>query len=265
MIEVSSLSMRCGDIEILRDISLTVPGASCLGLLGANGAGKSSLLKCIARIATPTHGTIAVNGRLQSGYRRRAYARLVAYVPQHVPVDIPLSVIEMVQLGRAPYLDGRLTAGDRKKVLSVLERLDLSDLAFRPVRLLSGGERQRVALARALIQEPQVLLLDEPTSALDLKHQVETMRLVRGLADAQELAVVVAVHDLALAARYCTDLVLLSDGRITAQGAWRKVLTAPALRAAYDVDALIGVVEQVPYVLPLEDKNSGIRGRLDEG
>lgn len=252
MLDIDDLYVTLGGTPILRGISLSVTPGRCLGLLGANGAGKSTLMKCAARLIAPTGGGICVDGRLHSEYPRRAYARLVAYVPQHVPDDTPLSVVEMVQLGRTPYLAGALTSDDREKVIATLERLEIDRHAFRRVASLSGGERQRVALARALVQEPSVLLLDEPTSALDLKHQMETMRLVHGLAETRKLAVMIAVHDLALAARYCTDLALLSQGRIAAQGEWRDVLTQPAIRAAYDVDALVGDVGGVPYVLPLE-------------
>lgn len=252
MLAIDALHATLGDTPILKGVSLTLAPGRCLGLLGANGAGKSTLMKCAARLIKPSGGAIQIDGQAQASYARRDYARLVAYVPQHVPQDTPLTVVEMVQLGRTPYLKGALSDADREMVISTLEQLGIDKYAFRRVGSLSGGERQRVALARALVQEPRVLLLDEPTSALDLKHQMETMRLVRSLAVARDLAVMIAVHDLALAARYCTDLALLSQGRIVAEGGWREVLTQPAIRAAYDVDALVGDVNNVPYVLPVE-------------
>ena len=252
MLEFQDLRATIAGTPILKGVSLSLAPGRCLGLLGANGAGKSTLMKCAARLIAPSSGIIEVAGRAQASYARRDYARLVAYVPQHVPEDTPLTVVEMVQLGRTPYLSGALSAADRDKVISTLERLEIDRYAFRRVGSLSGGERQRVALARALVQEPRVLLLDEPTSALDLKHQMETMRLVRSLSESRDLAVMIAVHDLALAARYCTDLALLSQGQIVAEGPWREVLTGPAIRAAYDVDALVGDVDSVPYVLPQE-------------
>ena len=252
MLQIDDLHVTLSGKPILSGISLSVAPGACLGLLGANGAGKSTLMKCAARLIAPGDGRISVGGRAQGDYGRRDYARIVAYVPQHLPDNTPLSVVEMVQRGRTPHVAGALSPEDREKVIATLERLAIADHAFRPVARLSGGERQRVALARALVQEPRVLLLDEPTSALDLKHQIETMRLIRGLAEKQKLAVMIAVHDLALAARYCTDLALLSQGRIAAHGVWRDVLQVPAIRAAYDVDALVGDLNGVPYVLPLE-------------
>ncbi len=252
MLAIDDLHATLDGNPILKGITLSVVPGRCLGLLGANGAGKSTMMKCAARLISPASGGIRIDGRSQSSYPRRDYAKLVAYVPQHVPEDTPLSVVEMVQLGRTPHLTGALSAEDREKVVVTLERLGIDKHAFRRVGSLSGGERQRVALARALVQEPRVLLLDEPTSALDLKHQMETMSLVRSLAETRNLAVMIAVHDLALAARYCTDLALLSQGRIVAEGEWREVLTQPAIRTAYDVDALVGDVDGLPYVLPLE-------------
>lgn len=253
MVEAERLHLAYGDRPVLHDASFSVAAGECVGLLGANGAGKSTLLKCLACLQGPDAGTIRVAGRLQAEHARRAYAHLVAYVPQHVPDDTPLSVVEMVELGRGPHAGRKLDSADREKVLLALERLSVAEHAFRPVSRLSGGERRRVALARALVQEPRVLLLDEPTSALDLKQQMETMRLARSLATEAGLAVVAAVHDLALAARYCTRLTLLEGGRLVADGPWREVLTRPGLRRAYDVDPLVGEVEYCPYVLPRED------------
>jgi len=252
VILIDHLTLSYGSRTILRDISLSVPGGECLGLLGANGAGKSSLLKCLARLVTPNAGEITINGKRQPDYPRRAYARTVAYVPQHIPDDVALSVVDLVQLGRTPHLSGSLSAKDRDLVIAALERVDMAHHAFSEVARLSGGERQRVAIARALVQEPEVLLLDEPTSALDLKHQMETMRLVRALASDTGMTVMIAVHDLSLAARYCSQLALLTGGRIAAKGAWQEVLSPERIKQSYGVSALVGEIQNHPYVLPLD-------------
>ncbi len=252
MISISHLTLSYGPRTILQDISLSVPTGECLGLLGANGAGKSSLLKCLARLVTPNAGQITINDKQQSDYPRRAYARMVAYVPQHMPDDVALLVVDLVQLGRTPHLNGSLSAKDRDLVIAALEQVDMVQHAFSEVSRLSGGERQRVAIARALVQEPKVLLLDEPTSALDLKHQMETMRLVRALASDTGMTVMIAVHDLSLAARYCSQLALLTDGRIAAKGPWQEVLSPERIERSYGVSALVGEVQNHPYVLPLD-------------
>lgn len=252
MISINQLSLSYGDRAVLKDICLAVGAGECLGLLGANGAGKSTLLKCLARLAVADSGRIVIGGKPQSDYPRRAYARAVAYVPQHIPDDVALTVFDLVQLGRTPHVSGSLSGNDRDLVIAALERVDMAGHAFSEVSRLSGGERQRVAIARALVQAPRVLLLDEPTSALDLKHQMETMRLVRALAEEAGLAVMIAVHDLSLAARYCSRLALLADGRVVASGPWKSVLTPERIEQSYRVSALVGEVDGCPYVLPVE-------------
>nr|WP_321462431.1 ABC transporter ATP-binding protein [uncultured Cohaesibacter sp.] len=252
MIRIEKLTLSYGKRTILDDISLAVNKGECVGLLGANGAGKSTLLKCLARLATPNSGDIALAGKAIEAYPRRAYARHVAYVPQHIPDDVALSVVDLVQLGRTPHLSGALGEKDRDMVIAALERVNMSHHAFSEVSNLSGGERQRAAIARALVQEPQVLLLDEPTSALDLKYQMETMALIRMLATETEMTIIIAVHDLSLAARYCSRLVLLSEGRIRARGAWQDVLSPDNIHHAYQVESLVGEVQVYPYVLPIE-------------
>ncbi|TLP43931.1 ABC transporter ATP-binding protein [Cohaesibacter sp. CAU 1516] len=252
MIRIDKLTLSYGKRTILDAISLVVNKGECVGLLGANGAGKSTLLKCVARLAAPDSGQIDVAGKAIEAYSRRDYARHVAYVPQHIPDDVALSVVDLVQLGRTPHLTGKLGAQDREMVIAALERVNMVHHAFSEVSTLSGGERQRVAIARALVQEPQILLLDEPTSALDLKYQMETMSLIRTLAAETEMTIIIAVHDLSLAARYCSRLALLAEGRIRALGSWQAVLTPNHIRHAYQVEALVGAVQSYPYVLPIE-------------
>lgn len=252
MIRIENLALSYGKRPILNDISLAVASGECVGLLGANGAGKSTLLKCLARLAAPDRGRIEVAGKAIDAYSRRAYARHVAYVPQHIPDDVALSVVDLVQLGRTPHLSGALRETDRDMVIAALERVNMVHHAFSEVSNLSGGERQRVAIARALVQEPQILLLDEPTSALDLKYQMETMALIRALATETEMTIIIAVHDLSLAARYCSRLVLLAEGGIRALGDWKHVLSPDHIHHAYQVAALVGEVQSYPYVLPIE-------------
>lgn len=252
MIKVDSLQLSYGQRLILKNINLHVASGEFVGLLGANGAGKSSLLKCMARLVSAQQGRISLEGQDMESYSRKAYARKVAYVPQHIPEDVALSVFDFVQLGRAPHLSGRLKDHDHDMVIRALEKVSMAHHAFSEVSHLSGGERQRVAIARALVQDPKVLLLDEPTSALDLKFQMETMALVRGLAQQTELTILIAVHDLSLAARFCSRLLLLSSGHIHADGPWQAVLTPDHIKQSYQVQALVGEVQNYPYILPIE-------------
>ncbi len=254
MIVADAVRFVAGNKTILQDVGIALERGEFVGLLGANGAGKSTLLKCLARLVAASAGRITLDGRPIAAFGRREFARSVAFVPQFMPTDMPLTVMDLVQLGRVPHLRGRFGPGDRRIVFAALEQMDLVPDAFRPLAELSGGERQRVALARALVQEPRVLLLDEPTSALDLRHQLQTMRIVRSLAADRGWSVLAAMHDLGLAARFTDRVALLAGGRLSRIGGWDSVLTPDAIRAAYGVTAVVGCVQGLPYVLPSEDE-----------
>ncbi|MBP2337276.1 iron complex transport system ATP-binding protein [Saccharothrix coeruleofusca] len=216
-------------------MDLTVESGETVGLIGPNGSGKSSLLRCLAGLRAPTSGEVRYDGVDITGWSARTRARHVAFVEQTADTDSDLTVGEVVMLGRtahgSPWRGP--TAADRAIAAAALDRLDLAGLADRPWKQLSGGERQRAHLARALAQRTWGLLLDEPTNHLDVRHQLELME----LAAATPRTVVVALHDLAMAARYCDRLVLLQRGRVVADGPAERVLTPALLREVFEVDA----------------------------
>lgn len=251
MIDISDLQFGYRRKQILRGISLTLKPGELVALLGANGAGKSSLIKCLARINQPSGGLIRLDGKPISDFTRLEFARQVAYVPQSISADTPLNVFETVQLGRVPHMKRTISAADRDKVFDMIDRFGLSGHAFSPLSELSGGERQRVSLARAVVQEPSVLLLDEPTSALDLRHQMETMQVVQGLAKDHGMSVLIAMHDLSLAARFVCRVALLSGGQLTEIGAWDDVLRSDNIETAYGVNAEVGLFRELPCILPV--------------
>ncbi|MGZ3144718.1 ABC transporter ATP-binding protein [Lentzea chajnantorensis] len=223
---------------IVRDVELVVEPGETVGLIGPNGSGKSSLLRCLAGLRTPVAGAVRWDGADVASLGPRDRALRLAFVEQTADTDSDLRVAEVVMLGRTAHRSRWRgpDAHDREVVAAALDRLDLADLADRPWKQLSGGERQRTHLARALAQETRALLLDEPTNHLDVRHQLELMELVSGTPQ----TVVVALHDLAQAARYCDRLVLLHRGAVVAQGSATEVLTAPLLREVFEVDAEIG-------------------------
>jgi len=179
-----------------------------------------------------------VDGRPLPQWPRDALARRLAYVPQASGPAMALSAYDMVALGRLPHR-GTVDAGtDQRIVMQAIERLGLEPLALRPFGELSGGERQRVLLGRALAQQGRLLLLDEPTSALDLRHQLGTLRCLRALAD-DGVAILVALHDLSLAARFCDRLLMLDGGAVHVQGSAAEVLTPPHLAQVYGIRARI--------------------------
>lgn len=253
LLDVRALYCHYGKVAVLSDINMQVGPAEVVGLIGPNGSGKSTLLRCLGRLQAATTAHLTVCGRASKDYSRHALARTIAYVPQHVGPSMSLRVIDMVALGRFPYAGLCTAAGNRSIVLDAIERMHLQSLALRHFAELSGGERQRVLIARALAQQGQLLLLDEPTSDLDLRHQLATMAAVRAIATERRVGAVIAIHDLALAARFCDRMVMLQAGQVYAQGPWQSVLTPANLAAVYGVKAKVGADGDQPYIIPLED------------
>lgn len=258
MLSLDALHYRQGTRELLAGIDLQVAAGEVVALLGPNGAGKSTLLRCINQSAGPYRGRVTLDGRDAAAMGRRELARRVAWVPQQGGSSMALRVIDMVLLGRAPHRRPGSGRRDMQIVFDIIERLQLQHLATRTVDQLSGGERQRVMLARAIAQESSLMLLDEPTSDLDLRHQLQTMAVVRETARERGTAALVAIHDLALAARLADRLVLLADGRIHADGAWQQVLCADNLRAVYGVEAIVGSDDGLPYVIAVAARKDAL-------
>jgi iron complex transport system ATP-binding protein len=233
-LELDRVAVRLGGRNVVDGVSFSVGPGDWVTLIGPNGAGKTSLLRAIAGLVGQ-RGEIRLNGDPLHALRRRAVAQRVALVPQAPLMPAGLSVEEYVLLGRTPYVSyvGREGRGDLAAAASAMARLDLAELASRQLGTLSGGERQRAVLARALAQEAPLLLLDEPTSALDAGRQQEALELIDGLRLDAGLTVVAAMHDLTLAGLYAPKLLLLSGGRIVAEGAAAEVLTEPLIEEHY--------------------------------
>jgi iron complex transport system ATP-binding protein len=255
MLAISGLAYRYAKRPILSDISLTVAAGEVVALIGPNGAGKSTLIKCCNRILRPNAGSIALAGKPLESYDRGALARTISYVPQHVGHGMSMRVFEMVALGRYPHRGMTSKNRETEVIAAAIERLGLTPLSLRPLSDLSGGERQRVLIARALAQEGKMMLLDEPTSSLDPYHQLETLALLREIVSERNIAGLVVLHDLALAARSADRLVLMSEGRVRVQGDWHDVLTPSHLQASYGVNAIVGSDRGWPYVIPVPRGN----------
>jgi len=247
MIELEDVTVSLGGVRVVDGVSATVERGEWVTLLGPNGAGKSTLLRAIAGLVR-ARGTIRLDGVPLRGLDRRALARTVAVVPQLPQLPPALTVAEYVLLGRTPYLSyfGSESHADRAAGRRALERLDLLRLAERPLASLSGGERQRAVLARALAQEAPLLLLDEPTTALDAGRQQEALELIDTLRLDAGLTVVAAMHDLTLAGQYAERLVLLSHGRLVADGAPSEIATEALIATHYGAE--VRVVDQAGSV-----------------
>ncbi len=253
LVDVCDASFAYGPRPALNGVSFAARAGELVGLLGPNGSGKSTLVRLTAGLAAPSSGTVRLAGLDPHRAPRRAVARIAALVPQEPKVAWPFTVREAVMMGRAPRqgLFAIASRLDQGAVQGALEACDLLDLADRRLDALSGGERRRVFFARALAQEPRVLLLDEPTAFLDLSHQVAAMRMAEVAARAG-LCVVAVLHDLNLAAASCDRLVVLSGGRVVAEGRPADVLTAERVREVWGVEVWRGEngVTGTPVVLP---------------
>ncbi len=254
LVELREASFSYANRRALDGVSLEARAGELVGLLGPNGAGKSTLVRLAAGLLAPTSGTVRLCGLDPHAAPRRAVARLCALVPQEPRASWPFTVRETVMMGRAPH-QGLLGIADRfdhGAVKGALRACDLEDLADRRLDALSGGERRRVFFARALAQEPKVLLLDEPTAFLDLAHQAAAMEMAR-LAARGGLCVMAVLHDLNLAADACDRLLVLSRGRLAAEGLPADVLTAEQVSEVWGVPVWRGEngVTGAPVVLPL--------------
>jgi iron complex transport system ATP-binding protein len=226
-----NVTFRVGGRALVEDVSLEVSSGEMVGLIGPNGAGKSTLLRTVYRVNRPDAGRVSVNG--EDAWRQSTawVARNVGVVLQDMPSDFPLTVRDIVAMGRTAHN----TARDRALIDAAIALQDLDALQGRFYRTLSGGERQRVLIARALVQQPRLLVLDEPTNHLDIHNQLDTLRFVRRLG----ITVVAALHDLNLAAMFCDRLCALSMGKVVAVGTPDEVLTEKFLAEVYRVDAVI--------------------------
>ena len=220
-------------------VSVDIERGSLTGLIGPNGCGKTTLLNLLSGVLQPEHGLVTLNGVSLSGRSRRDVARHLAVVPQETHPAFDYTALEMVLMGRHPHLGPFELEGPRDLALAqdAMAATGTDHLAGRAYMTLSGGEKQRVVIASALAQSPDVLLLDEPTASLDLGYQLEVASLLRRLNLERGVTMVLATHDLNLAASLCDRLILMRDGRVVAQGLTADVLTASSIRRIYDVEA----------------------------
>lgn len=247
MIEISKLTYAYGKNEVLKDISVCVEPGECVGILGNNGAGKSTLITCINRIRQPKSGQVLIDGQNIQKLRRNAMARKVAYVAQKNEMT-NATVFDCVLLGRTPYIKWAIGREDLELCEEMIEQLGISHLKLRNVDQLSGGEMQKVMLARALVQQPELLLLDEPTSNLDPKNQYEMMALVQKIAREKNIAVMIVIHDLNLALRYCDKFYFIKDHVGYSYGGIETV-TAQTIQDVYGINATVTVFEGKPIVV----------------
>lgn len=251
---VEELSVRLGQAEILKRVSITVEPGGFVAVIGPNGAGKSTLLRCLDGLIQPASGRIVIDGRPLAELGRRELARTVSYVPQPDGGSLDYTVRSFVEMGRFPHL-GSWAALTETDVLAVREAMELTEvaaLAGRTMASLSGGERQRASIAAALAQGGSILLLDEPTSFLDYRHQVQILGLIDRLHRERALTVVAVTHDLNSTVASADAVIALKNGRVAFEGRPADLLREEALAAIYDADfrLVAGGHRGLPIVQP---------------
>ncbi|MEM8923375.1 MAG: ABC transporter ATP-binding protein [Actinomycetota bacterium] len=234
---VDGVTLELDGSTILEDVDLDVATGEIVGLIGPNGSGKTSLLRCIARLQAFIGGTVSLDGIDLASLPRRTLGQQLAVVEQQAGTDLDITVLDVALLGRTPHRHPLQAETNRDLEIAreALVAVGMASFADRSWLTLSGGERQRVHLARALVQAPTLLLLDEPTNHLDVRHQLQLLDLVQ----ASGLTTVAALHDLNLAARYCDSLIILHNGRVHSHGPVADVLTPSALRDVFEVETTI--------------------------
>lgn len=244
MLTASDITFRVGSKPLVSDISVSFAASQLHLIIGPNGAGKSTLVKVLARLLRPQTGEVAYDGVDVSSASEAELAKHRAVLSQAVEVAFPLTVREVVMMGRYPHFGGRPGPTDESIVDDVMQHFDVTEFSERNYQTLSGGERQRVNFARVLAQlwsngeagsSTRYLFLDEPLTFLDIRHQIDFLKKVRKFSDAPDVVTVGVVHDLNLAARFADQIVLLNEGRVVANGTPAEVLTAERIEAVFEV------------------------------
>lgn len=257
MLSARGLTVVADGRLVLDGIGIDVPPGEIVAVAGPNGAGKSTLLRALAGVGAQPgvtrSGSITLGAQPLDAMDGRARGRAIAYLPQERTVHWPLAVERVVALGRLPHGGGSapMSPADRAAIDRALSDMDVTGFAARPVSKLSGGERARVLLARALAQQAPILIADEPTAGLDPAHALDLFRHFTRLA-AEGRSVVVVLHDLSLARRFCHRLVLLKRGCVAASGVPGDVLTASILADVYGIKAVVGEIDGIPVVVAAE-------------
>ena len=252
-IENTTFSYGLSEENLFDGINLNIEKGKFIGILGPNGCGKSTLLKVILKYLNPKEGIIKIENKELKEYTQSELAEILSFVPQKSSLTMPLTVEDVVYMGRVPYMKNKWTGfdrEDREKVEKIMQMLKIDKFKNRVVFSLSGGEFQRVLLARALAQNTNIMLLDEPTSALDMNYALEIMRLTSYFVQNESLTAVMVLHDLNLASMYCDSIILLKNGKIAYEGTPKELFRPEILEEIYGFNCEVIENNGFSYVIP---------------
>ena len=252
-IENTTFSYGLSEKNLLDGINLNIEKGKFIGILGPNGCGKSTLLKVILKYLNPKEGIIKIENKELKEYTQSELAEILSFVPQKSSLTMPLTVEDVVYMGRVPYMKNKWTGfdrEDREKVEKIMQMLKIDKFKNRVIFSLSGGEFQRVLLARALAQNTNIMLLDEPTSALDMNYALEIMRLTSYFVQNESLTAVMVLHDLNLASMYCDSIILLKNGKIAYEGTPKELFRPEILEEIYGFNCEVIENNGFSYVIP---------------
>ncbi|MCW4030605.1 MAG: ABC transporter ATP-binding protein [Candidatus Bathyarchaeota archaeon] len=247
--DVQGINFAYRSRQVLNNVSFTVEKDDVVSILGPNGVGKTTLIKCISKVLTPNAGSVSMEGSILHDMSKRDIAKNIGYVAQRSETS-KTTVFDSVLLGRKPHFEWDTTEKDIRLAGRVLHLLGLDGLALKYVDEISGGEYQLVQIARVLVQQPKVILLDEPTSSLDLANQHMIMHLIRNITKKNHMAAIMVIHDLNLAIRHSDKFILMKSGMVYAAGD-HEIITPENIKEVYNIDAFVESVRGIPVVIPI--------------
>ncbi len=252
MIEVNDIRFSYGRNEVIKGVSFKSEANTVISILGPNGTGKTTFLRCMTGAQKPSSGEVLVDGTDIFSITSRELARKIAFVPQSVP-PTRMSVFDTILVGRKPYIDWGASKEDMDKVTEIIDALGMSELSLKYMTEISGGEFQKAQIARAIVQEPSVLILDEPTNNLDISNQHRTMQMIMGLVRSKGMCTIMTMHDINLAVHYSDKLMFLRDGKIVAYGD-KGIITEELIDEVYGIESEIIYHRGLPMVVPRESE-----------
>lgn len=247
--EVNGINFAYRSKSVLNDVSFTVNADDLVSVLGPNGVGKTTLIKCINKVLTPKTGSVQIEGSDLHSMSKKDIAKNIGYVAQKSETS-KTTVFDSVLLGRKPHFEWDVTEKDIRLAGRVLRLLGLDGLALKYIDEISGGEYQLVQIARVLVQQPKVILLDEPTSSLDLSNQHMIMHLIRNIVKKNHMAAVMIIHDLNLAIRHSDKFIMMKEGKVYSAGS-HEIITPENIKAVYNIEAYVESVRGIPVVIPI--------------